>query len=350
MVLAWLVNFYVHSIPPPDEEASMVVPQSLAVPLVKVSKALGIAPVLTFADTVLWNWELVNPGLPTKLENMRITNLFSGTDDERNFYAVSVRAELQGVEIIHVLENYHSLPNITDITSISRISRDLFRLAELINDIGDIIQSVKEACDPHVFYRDIRPWLEGSDAKGPTSLGWIYEGVSDSAALDLSGPSGGQSGVIHALDVFLDVDHKLQYRRSPAPSESNRQADRGFMERMTRYMPGSHRQYLNRLAATPRPIRDLVQRTPSLREPYNSAVKALKRLRDVHMRIACYYIVTMSRSTETRPGCPVSAAMERMTAKRTSADGVVRGTGGNEVSKLLKAGRDATRRTIIGEY
>jgi hypothetical protein len=57
LVLAWLVNFYVHSIPENDSE-TVRVPRALAVPLVEVSRALRIAPVLTFADTVLWNWEL----------------------------------------------------------------------------------------------------------------------------------------------------------------------------------------------------------------------------------------------------------------------------------------------------
>ena len=349
MVLAWLVNFFVHSIPP-SEEATHV-PQSLAVPLVKVSRVIGIAPILTFADTVLWNWELVDPELPARLENMRIANLFSGTDDERNFYAISVRAELEGVEILHILESYHSLPNTTDLASISRISRDLLRLADIIDYISDIIQSVRETCDPHVFFHDIRPWLEGSDMKGPAGRRWIYEGVTDSGMLDLSGPSGGQSSVMHALDVFLDVDHKLQNKRFPAPSESNKKADRGFMERMTRYMPGKHREYLSRLAATPRPIRDLALKSPTLREPYNTAVMALKRLRDTHMRIACRYIVMMARRSTTAPSsCPVSAMMGRLEARGASVGGAVRGTGGNEVSMLLKAGRDATRRTLLGEH
>lgn len=333
---------------PRPADSPAVVPKTLAVPLMQISRHLGFAPVLTFADTVLWNWELINPELPLSIDNMRYLNLFSGTDDERNFYQCSARAELLGVEILRIIDDYVSHPNITDLTAISKVSRDLTRLASIIDSIREIIQSVRANCDPHAFYWDIRPWFEGSDAKGPNEPGWIYENIDASEDLDLSGPSAGQSSVMHSLDIFLDVDHKLQQRRYPAPSLENKRADHGFMERMRRYMPGKHQEFLNNLSQTPRSVREMAQSTPPLREPYDNAVMALKRLRDSHIRIACLYIVTMSRSTPSaRAGCPASAMIERLHAARIAGKGPVRGTGGNELSVLLKAGRDATRRAIL---
>ena len=310
-----------------------------------ISRHLGFAPVLTFADTVLWNWELINPDQPLSVENMRFLNLFSGTDDEKNFYQTSAMAELRGVEMLRIIDDYNSLPNVTDMTSISKVARDLMRLSGIIEDINEIIQSVRPICDPHVFYWDIRPWFEGSGAKGPTGSRWIYEGVDDSHLLDLSGPSAGQSSVMHALDIFLDIDHKLRQRRYPAPSPENKRADHGFMERMRRYMPGRHQEYLARLSASSRSIREVAQSTLALREPYDTAILALKRLRDSHIRIACLYVVTMSRSTPV--GCPASAMIDRIQAARNVGKGPVRGTGGNELSVLLKAGRDATRRALL---
>ncbi|PPQ98803.1 hypothetical protein CVT24_003357 [Panaeolus cyanescens] len=347
MVLAWLVHFYVHSMPRSAEEAA-VVPRSLSVPLMAISRHLGFAPVLTFADTVLWNWELINPSQPLSVSNIDFLNLFSGTEDERNFYKASAYAELSGVEILNIIDSFQSQPNPSDFPSISKIARDLTRLASVIDDISEIIQSVRPTCDPHTFYWDIRPWFEGSDAKGPTDPGWIYEGFEHSEDLDLSGPSAGQSSVMHALDIFLDVDHKLRQRRFPAPSAENKRADHGFMERMRRYMPGKHQEYLKHLAASPTSIRELAQSTPALREPYDNAVMALKRLRDNHIRIACLYVVTMSRSTPgAKGGCPASAMIDRLRAARMAGNGPVRGTGGNELALLLKAGRDATRRAIL---
>lgn len=339
LVLAWLVHYFVHSIPS-SGKVPICVPESLAVPLVAVSHSLGMAPILTFADTVLWNWEPINPERPTTIENMCFQNLFSGTEDENNFYVASARSELRGAEILHIIEDFCSLPDTTDMTMLSKTARDLTRLADIIDDISDIMQSIRGTCDPHVFYWFIRPWFEGSDARG-SGEGWIYEGVPNYQDLDLSGPSGGQSSIMQALDIFLDVDHKHHQRKN------NPKADVGFMERMRRYMPGRHRNFLARLAATPRPLRDLALQTPMLQEPYDSVVRSLKKFRDMHMRIACRYIVTMSRSNPPgRAGCPVSAMMQKM--GRTPGTGEpVRGTGGNELCALLKAGRDATRRTLL---
>ena len=113
-------------------------------------------------------------------------------------------------------------------------------------------------------------------------------------------------------------------------------------------MPGKHQQYLSNLSTLPRSVREVAQSTPALREPYDIAVTALKRLRDSHIRIACLYIVSMSRSTPgARGGCPASAMIDRLHAARLAGKGPVRGTGGNELSTLLKAGRDATKRAIL---
>ncbi|KAH7923564.1 Indoleamine 2,3-dioxygenase [Leucogyrophana mollusca] len=343
-VLTFLVHFYVHSIPPSDDNGPILVPRPLVAPLLEVSSVLQMAPVLTFADTVLWNWDLINPDLPVTLDNMRMgVDLFSGTEDERNFYLGSARGEIRGIEMLHIVNEYHNLPNVTDFPSICRINRLLARLAVVIRDIEQIIQSVREIVDPRMFYWEVRPWFNGS-ASGSSKPAWIYEGVDRTELLDLSGPSAGQSSVMHALDLFLDIDHKIQQRRYPAPSESNKRADHGFMERMRRYMPGKHREYLAYLGAT-RPVREVAQSVPAVREQYNAAVTALKKLRDAHMRIACLYIVTMSRSSPP-PGCPVFAMMQRMERQKAS-QGPVTGTGGNELSLLLKAGRDATTRAVL---
>ena len=345
-VLAFLVHFYVHSIPPDTVSESILIPRSLVTPLMSVSQALGIAPVLTFADTVLWNWELVDPTLPVSFENMRFgRHLFSETEAERNFYHGSARTELVGVEILSIINEYHSLPNVTEISSVCQINRLLERLKTAIEDINTSIQAMREEVDPRVFYWEVRPWWNGSASGGPAPA-WTYEGVANQDKLDLSGPSAGQSSIMHALDLFLDIDHKLRQRRQPAPSEGNKQADHGFMERMRRYMPGKHRAYLEWIAKSTRPLRSVALETPAIREHYNAAVNTLKKLRDQHMRIACLYIVTMSRSTRPPPGCPMAAMMRRM-EREAERQGPATGTGGNELSLLLKAGRDATTRAVL---
>ena len=59
---------------------SPIIPKTLAIPLVTVSRILGIAPILTFADTILWNAYPMNPALPMTLDNLHFEHLFSGTE------------------------------------------------------------------------------------------------------------------------------------------------------------------------------------------------------------------------------------------------------------------------------
>ncbi|KAE9398152.1 Indoleamine 2,3-dioxygenase [Gymnopus androsaceus JB14] len=354
LVLAWLVQYYVHSLPPTSPPTPKRVPESLAVPLVEVSKVLGIAPIITFADTITWNWVPINPDRPVSIDNMALAHSFSGRDDERHFYQVQAAVELHGTQLLRIIEDYNRIPNLDDFTSIFKVARDLTRLTAIIEEISDLIQSMRSGCDPHIFYWEMRPWFDGSDAGGPSQPGWIYEGVDPHTPelQYLSGPSGGQSTVMHALDLFLDIDHKLQQKRYPSPSAENKRADHGFMDRMRHYMLGKHRAYLDYLEKSPRSIRELAQGTPTLREPYNNAVSALKKLRTLHMRVACLYVVNMSKTANPRSACPVAAMMERQAATmeadaRPKKREPIRGTGGNELALLLKAGRDATSRATL---
>ncbi len=339
MVLAFLINFYVHSRPPSDPSTPIHVPECLAIPIVNVSRILGIAPVLTFADTVLWNAKPADPQLPMSANNISLAHTFSTTAAEANFHMASAKAELRGVEILRIIEDYAQTPDFTDLHTVSKTARDLRRLATVVQDFTDILEGMRDTVDPHSFYWEVRPWFRGS-ACGTAK--WIYDGVPDSDSLDLAGPSAGQSTVMHAIDVFLDIDHQLHQKRSPAPTEANKKADRGFMERMRRYMPGIHQAYLRDLAALPVPVRSLAKTSPLLRESYDQAVLALKKFRDIHMRIVCLYVISMAGTTA--PGTPEEAS-ERQGAQ--CHDGRAKGTGGSNVASLLKAGRDATDRALV---
>jgi indoleamine 2,3-dioxygenase len=336
LVLAFLLHFYVHSIPLDGSHAAIHIPRPIAVPIVAVSKELGMPPVMTFADTVLWNWDLVHPDQPLSADNIRYVNLFSGTEAERAFYASSGAVELKGVEMLQVIESFHSMPNVTDRACVTKIARDLARLKRIVDDLTEIFGTIRETVDPEEFHWHCRPWWCGSGKAASSTPQWIYEGVSPNDTQDLAGPSAGQSSVMHALDIFLDIDHKLAQKRTPAPSESNKQADTGFMERMRRYMPGKHREYLAYLTASPRTVRDVAQDHPSLKEPYNAVVAALKHLRDVHIRVVTLYVVSMSHR---QPPSHIQ--------RRPTCNDVAHGTGGMKASILLKAGRDATVRAML---
>ncbi|KAF9062635.1 hypothetical protein BDP27DRAFT_1481825 [Rhodocollybia butyracea] len=314
VVLTWLVQYYVHSLPHVLSPGPKEIPESIAVPLVRISRILGISPVITFSDTVTWNWDLLHPEKPVTIDNMTIIHSFSGTDDERHFYQVQAAIELHGSQLLGIITSYNGI-SITDdsASTIVKIARDLGSMAEIIEEMNDLIRSIRDGCDPYVFYWDMRPWYNGIDAKGPSDPGWIYEGV-DPAAPELqylSGPSGCSSRV-HG--------------------------------RMRMYMLGKHREYLQHLEKSTFSLRDFAQRVPTLREPYNDAVTALKKLRSAHMRIATQYIIDMAQTTSPRAASrPVSESNEQ----EIDVERSVLGTGGTQIAVLLKAGIDATTRAAL---
>lgn len=336
LVLAWLLHIYVHT--QPTSPDPIIIPRPLSAPLLAVSRELVLPPVVTYADTVLYNWREVDG-------RIRCVTLFTGTPDEEHFFLTSARIELAGVAALSLMQQSLDEAFVDDAIARRRIASYLRKLAAVIRKLTAILDAVRDGCDPRVFYEQVRPWFRGEDSGKRL---WVFQDergheVDFGETRELSGPSAGQSTLIHALDVFLGVDHST----TPAPSGRARPGVDGstkhprsapFLERMQVYMPRHHRSFINHLKVVPRPIRKLVlQSGPDepVRLAYNEAVTALQEFRSAHMRIATLYIITQSHR---RPTVTVDAHREVEPAK---------GTGGTDLVPFLKSSRDDTVNTLL---
>jgi indoleamine 2,3-dioxygenase len=137
---------------PEDTPRPIVIPRALAVPLVGVSRALGIAPVLCYADTVLWNWELIDDTEPISSENIRPRYLFSGTEDEAGFYISCARVEFVGIELLRLIENFKHIRDPESPLGICTMHQDLVKLKQVIADLSEAIQvgGVNLVCRMHI--------------------------------------------------------------------------------------------------------------------------------------------------------------------------------------------------------
>lgn len=327
LVLAWMLHFYVHSIPAGNPK---VIPRALTVPLLRVCAHLQIPPVLTYSDTVLYNWDMPasehHPSTatptPTPTTPLKSLTLFTSTLTEQEFYLVSARIELCGVRALDLMRATMDEMFVGDDIAMRRITGFLEKLKAVVEGMIAELKGLRgRGCDPDVFYREVRPWIRGADSDA-----WVFEGLEEGedeepmwAPVELSGPSAGQSSLIHALDVFLGVD-KYSHAVGAQPHAES------FLTRMQQYMPRRHRSFLQHLAANPRPLRELVARSASgkLVEAYNGAVGALKEFRDAHMVIVALYIIGPARRAQGE---------ERRRLK---------GTGGTDMVHFLKAVRDET--------
>jgi indoleamine 2,3-dioxygenase len=395
-ILTFLLHFYVHSHPvfPTPRTIPLPIPESISVPLLTVCPLLGLPPVLTYADTVLYNSHPTDRDqAPEITENPynRALETFTNTPDEAHFYLTSTKCELAGVEALTLMRASLDEAFMADALALTRLTSYLTLLAEKIDVIGEIILEMKEGCDPAVFYHVIRPWFKGGDSDGPQSAGWAFlgqgvrqdqaggaefvpteqeeEGV-DQKARKFSGPSAGQSTLIHALDVFLNVEH------SPVQDDDNEEAEKDgkkrtaettFMTRMLEYMPAPHRAFLTHLGTHSHPIRTLVLEhqtdRPLLVQAYDKAIEALKRLREKHMRIATIYIIQQARRPATEELFALGAARPVTDPEaipkpkkldlsefihEAEEEDEIRGTGGTALIKFLKMCRDNTGKTRIG--
>ncbi len=365
VALSYLTHLYVHSATH-DPSSPISIPPSLSIPLIKVSRELGVPPVITYADTVLWNWRKIDPSLPTTADNLCAVTNMSGTPDEDHFYMTSARIELRGVEALSLMRATLDETFLGDKLAIRRICTYLTRLAVVIDDISALLASVRKGCDPVVFYNQFRPWISGGTAH---PAGWKFEGAELSIEeqeqfAKLSGPSAAQCSLIHAMDIFLGVEHvphashPHSHSHPPSTSEAAKpkkkpsspaspafrsSASSGtFLQIQQLYMPRHHRTFLSYLHTIQHTVRSHVlahQDQPKLKEAYNGAVEALKKFRDEHLRIAAFYIISQARRKVS------STEMIAITGEGEKEGS--RGSGGTLLVPFLKSARDDTSCTVI---
>lgn len=373
------MHFYINTLPP---TAPLIIPRSIAVPLLEVSDYMVLPPLLTYSDDVLYNWKYQDPNdesaiMPTS-KNITVQTTFTQTPSEAHFYLTSAYIELRGAVALSLMSLIMDEVFVRDEVALRRIATYLRYLAQIIDELKDLLLAVRDGCEPEVFYNEIRPWFKGQDSMHGGRR-WTFEGIGEpgyehlKAPSDnmLHGPSAGQSSLIHAFDVFLGVDSHAHgpptlngsnKQKHQSSSESNptgqsckgKAKEESFLERMRAYMPRHHRAFLAHLAASPRPLRTLVSeetangKNPELLAGYNVAVSALRVFRDAHLRIVALYIVgpahriqaTMSDDSSRNPESGWLASSSLPEEK---------GTGGTPAMTFLKGVRDRTAEAVLQE-
>ncbi|KAF8625230.1 hypothetical protein AX17_006896 [Amanita inopinata Kibby_2008] len=336
LILACIQHFYLQSLPP---DAPTIIPRPIALPLLRVSTCLRVPPLLTYSDTVLYNWEFKCPAegvtLTPTVDNIRIKTLFTDLIDEEEFYSCSARIELRGVEALELMRVIMDEMFIGDDIAVRRTTGYLNKMAAVVDDLKRLLLDVQKLCDPNKYYNSVRPWFRGEDSD-VNKRKWVFEGIEDDPELDvpteLSGPSAGQSSIVHVLDVFLGIEHP-----SPSPDKPS------FMTRMKTYMPHNHRLFIDHLSSNPRRLRSFVlsQGDPALSASYNRVVQALKEFRDAHMIIATLYILGPARRA-------AKLAAQNATQESGKRE-PVKGTGGTDLVHFLKDTRARTSNALLSK-
>ncbi|CDZ98353.1 INDO [Phaffia rhodozyma] len=372
VTLAFLLHFYVHS--HSGSTSDLAIPPSIAVPLDQVSNLLGLPPILTYATTVLYN---VYPSDPTKAFHPtanppnRVYHTFTGLPSEAHFYLVSSLVELHGVRALTIMRSALDEAFVGDTLALRRIASSLRALATVIDSLTSVMKQMRAGCDPAEFYWLIRPWFKGSDGDGPGGLGWLFQGVGEDEDSEgerkiVSGPSAGQSSLVHALDIFLGVDHTPHKPTSSTTTSSSTVTsppppsggDSTFMQRMLQYMPGPHRTFLLHLQTSHPTVRELVVQNQSfdngdLARSYDLAVVAMGKFRDYHMVIVTMYIIQQARRPPPAhffpQSLPATSEPEKVIDTEKETEEPIRGTGGTALAQFLKTCKSRTVDALVGD-
>ncbi|XP_064224907.1 indoleamine 2,3-dioxygenase 2 isoform X2 [Aotus nancymaae] len=314
LVLSFLTMGYVWQ--EGEEQPAKVLPRNLALPLVEVSRNLGLPPILVHSDLVLTNWTKRDPD-----GNLETIISFPGGESLHGFILVTVlveKAAVPGIKALVQAMNAILQP------SQEALLQALMQLRLSIQDITKALGRMHDYVDPDIFYAVIRIFLSGWKDNPAMPAGLMYEGVSKEP-LKYSGGSAAQSTVLHAFDEFLGIRH------------SKESAD--FLYRMRDYMPPSHKAFVEDIHSAPS-LRDYILSSGQeyLLTAYNQCLQALAELRSYHITVVTKYIITAAAKGKCGkpnhlPGPP--QALED------------RGTGGTAVMSFLKSVRDKTLESIL---
>lgn len=349
--------------------------------------------------------ERTNP-LFHNFSNVTIHTTFTSTPSEISFFLLSLLSELYAPQLLRLMSSTLDEAFFADRLALTRISDHLLRISSIILDLGNLMvdatkghfgpvpvasltsvtSEARAEIGPGDFYWNIRPWF---NAGKRTFLGGGEFG--EDVELNYGGPSAGQSSLVHALDLFLEVDHAP---RTPPPTPSTSTPapqsislllttptrpvartlskspnsplplhDATFMTRMSHYMPSPHRSFLTHLStlssmrnpypsSSPPSVRLLAttytSASSNLAESYNTAVREMKIFRDKHFLLVHRFIMGPSRS-EPAVGSVWREEWEvKQTEKKKEDSGdALKGTGGTQLVRFLKECRTRTEETML---
>ncbi len=279
LVLSYLGHGYVWG----EEAVTNRVPDNIAVPWHAVAQQLDRPPVLSYASYAMHNWRRIRPDKPLTLDNIEILCNFLGGMDEAWFIIVHIAIEaIAGPAIAAAAECLHAAQS----GKLDVIQSSLGTIADVLAEITQTLASIYDKCDPHIYYKRVRPYIFGWKENPTLPNGLIYEGVTEwnNEPQKFRGESGAQSAIIPTMDALFGVTFD-----SSSPFAQH-------LSELRSYMPVKHQAFVEMIAQDTADV-DLRQfiieagtTNPDLVKAHNACIDRLSDFRKLHVQIARDYI------------------------------------------------------------
>lgn len=297
LVLSLIGHAYLHGNPDIDIQPTSSLPQPLSTAWCAVADMVGRPAVLTHGSIVVHNWRRLREENDPKVSaadvnvgNITTLNTFGHGWDEDWFYLVTVEIEAKAAPgVVAATEMVNMLAAKTEMSQeqlVTEINNRLKTLGQVMTDMHESLLSMTKQCDPHVFYKRLRPYLAGWKNNPNFPQGVVYEGVS-SDPMYFHGGSAAQSAVLHAFDEALGVKHKSQ-----------------FLAEMRKYMPRDHRALVEQFEQHSSLVRTFVLEHGNDESValFNNCIELNDKFRTEHVKIVARYIVAQSRNPQQELG------------------------------------------------
>ncbi|MBI1372633.1 MAG: hypothetical protein GC159_07710 [Phycisphaera sp.] len=308
LLLSTMTQTYVFG----SRQTTTHLPPQLARPLYAVSNALGVPPIMSYADYVLCNWRLLDPAAGFTLSNIATRiNMYGGTD-EAWFILVHVAVEAQAGGLLDLCVRLHQAAEASDVETLTGL---LSALGDGIVAMTATFEKMRASCDPTVYFLRVRPFTHGWTNNPALPGGMRYDGVDAfDGPQSFRGETGAQSTVVPAIDAAVGVEHPNDHLND-------------HLRDMRDYMPPAHREFLEWMETSS--VRTLVRERgdAGLTSTYSACIRQLAEFRNVHLKIAHDYVYAHKGSAIDSASNPASV-----------------GTGGTPPIDYLRHHRDATIR------
>ncbi len=268
-------------------------PKNIAIPLVEVSKKIGAAPFMEYAQSyALYNWARKDPSKGLEYSNLELIRAFENSPHEAGFILVHVAMVAHSGKLVsRVLEIFESVRT----GSRAEFDKSLDGLLSVMQEINQVMETMWNRSSA-AAYNSFRAYIMGTKNQPMFPRGVIYEGCYENEAQYYRGESGANDTIIPTCDNLLQLTGIMP---------NNPLTD--ILMDFRKYRPVAHNQWLNFVDSQARGLNvaDFAQGTPESAIRYLSAIDQVREFRDRHWRFTKEYILKYSDHPVATGGSPI---------------------------------------------
>lgn len=267
-------------------------PKNIAVPLVQVSKKIGAAPFMEYAQSyALYNWMRKDKSKGMDFDNLELIRGFENSPHESGFILVHVAMVAHSGRLVSsVLDIFEASRK----QSRSEFDAGLDKLVSVMQDINKVMETMWNRSSA-AAYNSFRAYIMGTKNQPMFPRGVIYEGVSDEPQF-YRGESGANDTIIPTCDNLLQITRQMP--KNPLTE---------ILMDFRKYRPVRHNEWLGFVDTQARAnnIAEFAQAEAHSAVRYLSAVDQVREFRDRHWRFTKEYILKYSDHPVATGGSPI---------------------------------------------